>query len=288
MKRSILLTIFAGVLILGLTVFAWVHRADMPLVSPHGPIALQERGVIGITLMMASIVVIPVFVLLFVFAVRYRTDNPKARLDHFPNWDHDNLFAEFLWWLVPAVIVLFLSGIAWQSSHTLDPYLPIKSDTAPVVVQVIALDWKWLFIYPDYGVATVNELEIPENTPIHFELTADAPMNSFWIPALSGQIMVMPGMTTQLNLQASDLGTFMGQSANISGKGFSGMTFETKSVSASDFAAWVATTRASASPLTPVTYAELAKPSEYVPPRTYAPVDSQLYTSTIMSYMMPH
>lgn len=287
MKRTVILTCVTALIILGIVAYAYLHRFEIPVLSPHGSIALQERGIIGITVLMAGIVVVPVFVLLFLFAWKYRADNPKARRHHEPNWDHDNSFVEFLWWLVPTIIIIFLSVIAWQSSHALDPYKPLHSDAAPVTIQVIALDWKWLFIYPDQGIATVNMLEIPENTPIHFEITSDAPMNSFWIPSLGGQIMAMPGMTNQLNLMANGTGTFQGESANISGKGFAGMTFPTKSVSKDEFDAWVEAVRQHSAPLTRASYAQLAMPSEYVPFISYAPVDPQLYTTVIMSYLTP-
>lgn len=286
MKRTIALTIIAGVLIAGIFAFAYVYRSEIPVLSPQGPVAFQELGIITITMLLSGIVVIPVFVLLFLFGWKYRAGNPKAPLDHEPNWDHDNSFVEFSWWLAPTIIIIFLSVIAWQSSHALDPYKPLASDTAPITVQVIALDWKWLFIYPDQNIATVNMLEIPENTPIHFELTAAAPMNSFWIPSLGGQIMAMPGMTTQLNLMASHQGTYKGVSANLSGKGFASMTFSTKSVSRDEFTAWLDSVRQNSVPLTKAAYVQLAVPSSYVPATTYAPVDPQLYTATVMSYMM--
>src|SRR5665213_829593 len=227
MNRNYLLSGLAAVIVAGFALALYLHGRDIPILDPKGPVALGERSVIYLTLALCAIVVIPVFVMLFTFAWKYRADNPKARVYHEPDWDHYNTAAEIIWWLVPGVIVVILSVVAWQSSHALDPYKPLIGSGAPITVEVVALDWKWLFIYPEEGIATVNMLEIPENSPIHFEITADAPMNSFWIPSLGGQIMAMPGMTTQLNLLASSIGTFNGVSANISGAGFAGMAFKT-------------------------------------------------------------
>jgi len=174
----------------------------------------------------------------------------------------------------------------WQSAHQLDPYKPLPSVNPPLTVEVVALDWKWLFIYPAQGVASVNLLEIPQNVPIHFELTADAPMNSFWIPSLGGQIMVMPGMETQLNLLANKAGSYNGFSGNISGDGFSGMAFTAKAVPQDEFDAWAASS-ASSTPLDAAAYAALAAPSEYNPVATYTLADTGVFGSVIMGYMMP-
>ncbi len=288
MKRVLLFSFLALVAVGGIVAFAYSHVGNLSVLNPQGLIGFRERGVIFITFALSSIVVLPVFGLLFAFAWRYRASSPIARKDHEPNWDHDSRSAEFAWWLVPTGIIIFLSVILWQTSHQLDPYVPIKSTVPPITIQVVSLDWKWLFIYPDQHIATVNFLEIPENTPVHFEITSDAPMNSFWIPSLGGQIMAMPAMTNQLYLIASTTGTYKGASANISGKGFAGMTFDTKSVTKDDFDAWVAAVQdAQPQPLTRESYAALAAPSEYVSPAYYSLPDSSLYTSIIMKYMMP-
>ncbi len=273
---------------LGLVLFAWLHGSEIAVLDPKGPIALQERGVIGITILLCSFVVVPVFFILFFFSWKYRADSPEAKISHKPNWDHDNMFVEFLWWLVPTIIVISLAVIAWKTAHQLDPFKPLTSGNAPITVDVIALDWKWLFIYPQQNIASVNLVEFPENTPVHFYITSDAPVNSFWIPSLGGQIMAMPGMTTQLNLAASSIGNFNGFSAEISGDGFAGMAFTAKSVSSSDFAVWVQSVKQpNATPLNSTTYAALAKPSEYNPVSYYSPIDPELYTENVMKYMMP-
>ncbi len=264
----------------------YIHGAYFPILEPAGPVAFGERSVILITLALCAIVVIPVFALLFFFAWRYRASSPLTQVHHRPDWEYISPAIEVIWWLIPSLIIAILAVIMWQSAHALDPYLPLSSGPS-MTVDVVALDWKWLFIYPEQGIASVNLLEIPENIPVHFYLTADAPMNSFWIPSLGGQIMVMPGMQTQLNLMASREGTFNGFSGNISGEGFSGMAFTAKSVSPSDFEAWVQSIASSSAPLTAATYTSLAAPSEYNPVTYYSLIDQNIYTDVINSFMIP-
>ena len=286
MKRVYVFLSLLVVLLVATATVLYLRGVPIPILEPAGPIALAERNIIFITLALCAIVVIPVFFLLFYFAWKYRAGGP-AGIWHEPNWDHDNATAEFIWWLVPAVIIVVLGVIMWQSAHALDPYVPIKSSTPALTVDVVALDWKWLFIYPEQGIASVNLLEIPENTPVHFYLTADAPMNSFWIPSLGGQIMVMPGMQTQLNLLASREGDFNGYSANISGEGFAGMAFTARSVSQAEFDQWAASIASSSNPLTPATFHALSQPSSYNTPTFYAPITPSLYTGIINTYMSP-
>jgi cytochrome o ubiquinol oxidase subunit 2 len=272
--------------VIAVALFAHAHGANFDLLHPMGPIAFEERHVLLLALALSSIVVLPTFFVLFFFASHYREDGPHAHDKHTPDWDHDSTGAEVFWWLVPSVIIVVLSAVAWQSTHALDPFSPIASDVPPVHIEVVALDWKWLFIYPDEGIASVNQLVIPVDTPVSFSLTADAPMNSFWIPSLGGQIMVMPGMETQLNLLASSTGSFHGLSGNLSGSGFAGMNFTVDAVSEDEFHSWVALT-ASSSPLDEASYAALAAPSSYDVPHTYALTDPHLYTAIMMKYMMP-
>ena len=177
--------------------------------------------------LLSLVVVIPVFAMTIYIVWRYRESNQKAKYS--PDWDH-NSKVETIWWLIPTLLIVVLSVVTWNSSHSLDPFKPIKSSVKPLRVQVIALQWKWLFIYPEQGVASTNILELPVDRPINFEVTADAPMNSFWIPQLGGQIYAMAGMSTQLHLMASEAGTYAGASANLSGKGFAKMKFDTKAV----------------------------------------------------------
>jgi cytochrome o ubiquinol oxidase subunit 2 len=287
MKWNIVLAFVAAFIIVGLGVAAYAHGNLLLLSHPQGPVGIQEREVTNLALLLPLIVIIPVLFLLFFFAVKYHASSKNAHEKHRPNWDHDNWIAEVIWWFVPAMIIMVLAVVAWQSSYQLDPYKPLVSDTPPLTIQVVSLDWKWLFIYPEQGIASVNTLVFPENTPLHFELTSDAPMNSFWIPSLGGQIMTMPGMQTQLNLMADGVGTYHGASANISGSGFAGMEFEAQSVTQSDFDAWVASAKEVGGPLSWQTYEALAKPSEYVPPARYLLTDGQLYTEIIQNQMQP-
>jgi cytochrome o ubiquinol oxidase subunit 2 len=271
--------------LLGVATTIYVQHANIAVLEPAGPVAAAEKNIIVATVFLCALVVIPVFGMLFFFAWRYRADNPIAHREHHPTWDHYNWVAEIIWWVIPSIIITILGVIAVQSSNALDPYKPLRSDVPAMTVDVVALDWKWLFIYPQQGIASVNLVEFPENTPVHFYLTADAPMNSFWVPQLAGQIMVMPGMTTQLNLSASRTGDFNGFSANISGEGFAGMAFTARSVPQNEFDQWVASVQASSTPLSQNSYASLDAPSEYNPVTYYAPVDPNLFYSIETKYM---
>jgi len=263
----------------------WLHGANIPVLKPQGTVGQQERQLILIALALSLIVVIPVFILLAVFAWKYREGNAhKAKYS--PELDHNRL-AEIVWWLIPAGLILILSVLAWRSSHALDPFKPLASSTKPMTIQVVALDWKWLFIYPEQHIATVNVVEFPQNTPITFETTSDTVMNSFWIPSLGGQIYSMPGMSTEVHLMAKQQGSYRGSSANISGAGFSGMTFTATSSSAGDFASWVQSVKKSPNRLTQATYNELAKPSKNNAPAYYSSADQTLYDTIVLQYMTP-
>lgn len=283
--RVRLAALFAGIVgVVALAVW-YLHHTNIAVLEPRGTIGAQEKHLMLVTVLLAGVVVIPVFVMLFAFAWRYREGNAH-RAKYSPELD-GNAAAETVWWLIPATIILILSVITWNSSHSLDPYKSLASSTKALNVQVVALDWKWLFIYPDQHVASLNALELPTNTPVNFEVTADAPMNSFWIPQLGGQIYAMPGMSTQLHLMASTVGTYYGSSANISGVGFSGMNFEAHAVSSSDFAKWVASAQKSSTTLSANEYNSLAKPSQNVTPTTFKNPIANLYDTIVMQYMMP-
>lgn len=262
----------------------YLHHTNIPILEPAGPIALKERNLIYFALGLSLIVVIPVFSLLGIFAYRYRETNTKAKYS--PKLDHSRI-AETTWWLIPSIIILILARVAWTSSHTLNPYNPIASGNKTINIQVIALNWKWLFIYPNQGVASLNNFQIPTNTPVNFEITSDTVMNSFWIPQLGGQIYAMPGMSTQLNLMASRDGIFNGSSANISGEGFSGMTFTVKATSSSDYSNWLNQLGRSSKKLNLRAYNQLAKPSQYNPVVDYSNVVPNLYNSIVYKYIVP-
>lgn len=261
-----------------------IAGGEMAVLNPAGVIASKEKNLIIMTTLLGLFVVIPVFVLLFTVAWRYREGNTKAR--YTPDAD-GNRWLEGLWWGIPAVIIVILGVITWQSTHELDPYKPIVSDTKQLNIQVVSLEWKWLFIYPELGVASVNYLPIPAKTPISFQITSDAPMNSFWIPNLGGQVYAMSGMSTKLHLEADEVGTYRGSSANISGEGFAGMTFDAQSMTKADFDAWVQRAVGSSNMLTYDSYGVLAKPSKNNPPATYMLMDNNLYNKIIMKYMTP-
>lgn len=213
----------------------YYFQDKIPFLFPSGQIAFEQRNLLLITQALMFIIIIPIYIMTFVFSWRYRVGNTRAKYD--PDLV-DNKIAEVVWWGVPLVLTLIVSVITWVKTHELDPYKPLTGDK-PLRVQVIALQWKWLFIYPEEKIASLNFLQIPKNTPIRFEITADAPMNSFWIPDLGGQIYAMPNMKTELHLIANKTGDFRGSSANISGEGFSSMHFITRASSQNDFEEWV-------------------------------------------------
>ena len=282
-KYAFAIVLLITALVTALSLFL-AHGSTAGLLDPQGPIAQKELHLMLTAAALMLIVVIPVFALTFFFAWRYRATNTKAT--YLPDWEH-NPTEEFIWWGVPMVIIAALATLAWSSAHALDPYRPIASRVPPLTVDVVSLDWKWLFIYPAEHIATVNYLAIPERTPIAFKLTSDAPMNAFWIPQLGGQEMTMPGMVTQLHLMADNTGTYTGFSSNLSGAGFAGMHFPVHSLTNADFAQWVTQTQAATSTLTFARYRTLAQPSENNPPAFYRLGDPNLYTEIVMQFMTP-
>ncbi len=267
-----------------------LNFGNIALLNQKGVIAEKERSLIITAVLLMLIVVIPVFTSLFYFAWKYRASNTES--NYSPNWD-GSLKLKLLWWAIPAAIIFVLSIINWKSTHVLDPYKPIASDKKPITIQVVALQWKWLFIYPEKNIATVNYIQFPEKTPINFELTADAPMNSFWIPELGGQMYAMAGMSTQLHLMASTLGEFNGAAAEINGKGFAGMKFVAKATSQTDFDQWVRSVRQGANVLDSEKdldiseYNRLSQPSENNSVTFYASTSNDLYNNIIMKFMAP-
>ena len=199
-----------------------MHGETAALLAPKGFVADEELVLMKNVVLLMLIVAVPVLSLLFFFAWWYRAENTRAV--YMPQWEHGPM-SELVWWAIPIEIVLVLGAITWTSTHALDPYKALTVGGNPLTIQVVALEWKWLFIYPEQNIATVNVVYIPVNRPIEFQITADAPMNSFWIPELGGQIYAMTGMSTELNLIANQTGTFTGRSANYSGEGFARMSF---------------------------------------------------------------
>lgn len=237
-------------------------------------------------MLLSIIVVVPVFALTIWIVWKYRESNVRTKKKYQPDWDRSWLY-ESIWWGIPMTIILILSVVAWQSAHHLDPYRQLASDKKPLTIQVVSLDWKWLFIYPEQHVASVNQVAIPINTPVDFKITSDTVMNSFWIPQLGGQIYAMPGMVTQLHLMADKTGNYFGTPANITGKGFSTMTFRARASTAQGFEAWLKQAAASPDILNENAYQALAKPSENNPVVYYSAIDPNLFDNIVMNYMMP-
>jgi len=255
---------------------------NLVLFDPKGYVGEQEKTLILESMGVMLLVVIPVIVLTLVFAWRYRASNTNAI--YAPKWSHSTAI-EVVVWSVPAAIVVFLSFLIWGSTHELDPFKPLESNAAPVHVDVVALNWKWLFIYPDYGIASVNKLVIPTDRPIDFKLTSDSLMNSFYIPQLGSQIYTMAGMQTQLHLIADTAGTYAGQSSNFSGPGFSDMRFETVATTSTAFDDWIQQAKASSLSLNRETYRSLAKDSIKDPVSVFANVTPGLFVDVVGQYM---
>ena len=262
----------------------YIGNHNMGVLNPKGVIAFAEKDLLITSVLLMLIVIIPVFSMLFLFAWRYRVSNTKAK--YTPDW-HNNIILEIVWWAIPIMIVTTLGILTWKSTHMLEPSKPLSSPNKPVIVEVVALDWKWLFMYPEEHVATVNFLEIPKDTPINFKITSDAPMNAFWIPQLGTQIYAMAGMTARLHLMANEEGVYKGVSSNFSGDGFSGMKFDTKVVSGEEYVQWLNSIRTSSSSLTYKKYAELQKQTKNHPVEYFSSVVDGLYDSVIMKFMSP-
>jgi cytochrome o ubiquinol oxidase subunit II len=254
------------------------------VLDPKGPIAAAERLILFNSTGIMLAIVIPTILATLGVAYWFRSSNKRAR--YLPTFQHSGRL-ELLVWSIPLMTVLLVGGVAWIGAHDLNPPNPIASTAKPVRIQVVALDWKWLFIYPEEGIASVNQLTIPVGAPASFELTSSGVMNSFWAPELGGQIYTMAGMVTRLNLQADHPGTFRGRSAQYSGAGFSGMRFTVDAVAAEKFAEWLTATRSTGPVLDAQTYAELVKPSEAVAPFTYRAVAPNLFSGIVRSVSKP-
>ncbi|MGN6551460.1 MAG: ubiquinol oxidase subunit II [Pararhizobium sp.] len=260
---------------------------NMVVMNPAGDIALQQRNLIVISALLMFLIIIPVMCLIAFFAYKYRQSNLDAVYD--PEWHHSTRL-EVVIWSAPLAIIIALGAITWVTTHTLDPYRPLArvssskalpDNVKPLSVEVVALDWKWLFIYPEQGIATINELAAPVDRPISFKITASDVMNSFFIPALAGQIYAMPGMETPLHAAINKPGVYDGFSANYSGAGFSEMRFKFHGLSDADFDAWVAKVKASGKKLDTATYEKLAKPSRDVPVSYYSGIAPNLYQGIV-------
>ena len=248
------------------------------VLDPKGPIAAAERLLLINSTAIMLVVVVPVILATLAFAWWYRSSNPRAVRSSELAYEGR---IEFVTWSIPALTVVLLGGVIWIGSHQLDPRAPISAKAAPLRVDVVSLDWKWLFIYPDQGIASVNQLTIPAETPVSFRLTSATVMNSFFVPQLGSQIYAMGGMATRLVLQADKPGTFAGLSAQYSGAGFSDMRFEVVALEPAAFEDWVRRTRAGGGTLDAVEYTRLVRPSSAVPPATFGAVAPNLFQTAI-------
>lgn len=272
---------------------ALLAGCDMVVMSPSGDVALQQRDLIVWSTILMLLVIVPVIVLTLWFAWRYRAGNAEAT--YAPDWDHSTVL-ELVIWSVPLLIIIALGAMTWVSTHQLDPYRPLERIDAqrpvpqgvePLVIEVVAMDWKWLFLYPEQGIATINEVAAPVDRPIRFKITSSTMMNSFFIPALAGQIYAMAGMETKLHAVINKEGVYEGFSANYSGAGFSDMRFRFHGLSEQGFDAWVAKNRAQGEPLDREHYLALEQPSHDEPVHRFASVEPDLYEAILNRCVQP-
>ena len=269
---------------------AWllVRDANVAVLNPQGVIAKQQRDLIVFTSLLSIVVVVPVFVMLGVISWKYREGNKKAT--YTPD-EEGNRWLEALWWGIPIIIIGILGVVTWVTTHELDPYKPIASNTPALKVQVVALQWKWLFLYPDQGIATLNELRIPAGTPVNFEITADAPMSAFWIPNLGSQTYAMNGMSSKLSLMADKPGTYRGSNTNINGEGYADMNFNAIAMKdRASFDSWVESIKDNEDHhhLDNSVYEALEKPTKKDPVTYYHLHEKALYTEIMQKYMGGH
>jgi cytochrome o ubiquinol oxidase subunit 2 len=254
------------------------------VLEPRGPIGAANTKIIYNALAIMLVIVLPTIVATLAFAWWFRETNPRAR--YRPDWAYSGRL-ELLVWGIPLLVIMFLGGVIWTGSHELDPFKPIDSKIKPTEVQVVSLDWKWLFIYPDQAIASVNELVVPAGAPVHFSLTSATVMNSFFVPQLGSMIAAMNGMVTQLNLQADRPGDFYGQSAQFSGDGFSGMNFTVRAVQEDEFARWLEQARNAPSALDRNGYVALLQESQNVRPFVYRGVEPGLFQAIVTQQIPP-
>lgn len=279
-RRSLrLASVLAALPLLGACKFEVLH--------PAGDVARQQGDLVMISTGLMLLIIIPVMALTVFFAWKYRESNKEA--DYQPDWDHSTAL-ELVIWAAPLLIIICLGALTWVGTHLLDPYRPlartapgepVKAGVEPLQVEVVALDWKWLFIYPQYGIATVNELAAPVGRPISFRISSSSVMNSFYVPALAGQIYAMPSMETKLHAVFNKEGVYRGFSANYSGAGFSKMRFDAKSLSDAGFDAWVKQAQAAGGSLDRAAYLKLEQPSEGVPVTRFASVEAGLFDAVV-------
>jgi cytochrome o ubiquinol oxidase subunit 2 len=254
------------------------------VLDPRGPVGQADRTILIDSLAIMLAIGVPTILATFAFAWWFRASNTRAR--YRPDWEFSGAI-ELVVWAIPALVIILLGGVAWIGSHELDPAKPLSEREAPIDIQVISLDWKWLFIYPREGVASVNQLVVPAGVPLRFSLTSASVWNVFFVPQLGSMIYTMNGMRTQMNLQADAPGTFQGLSAHFSGDGFSDMHFAVRAVSGNEFDAWVKATRGVAPTLDGAAYAALARQSTNLPPSTFGAVTPELFAQVLRLDLAP-
>lgn len=283
--RSIWFT-FLGLIGLGLLISALLNGVDVALFNPKGVIAGEQLNLIIVSVALMLIIAVPTLIILYFFAWKYRESNATATYD--AQTRHGKFFV-FSIWAVPSIFMLMLALIMLPATHRLEPKKTIAADAKPITIQVVAMRWKWLFIYPEQKIATVNFVQIPVDTPVQFDLTADeAPMSSFWIPHLGGQLYAMTGHVNRLNLMAEEFGDYPGSSAEINGAGFAGMKFTARASSKTDFDLWAQEMGQSSDVLDAAEYEKLLKPSQNNPAAFYASYQPDLYAKLLMKYQGSH
>lgn len=281
MSRTLLKNTFKGGVLFLLTAFLSSCK-EMVILDPKGPIGQRAAELINTSILLMLIVVLPVFIMVIWFTIRYRAGNKKATYK--PDWAHSNTIEWFVW-TIPVIIIVILSYITWTSTHELDPYKPIESDKPALRVDVISTDWNWIFVYPEDSIATINELVIEADRPVSFKLTSASVMTSFFIPHLGSQIYAMAGMQTQLNLMAQDTGVFWGRNLEYSGFGYNMMSFEVKAKTAQDFKQWVKDAKGSTSSLSMDEFNKIKQPNVDHPVVIFSSVEPDLLNKVMAPYM---
>lgn len=286
--RSLSKIIIAAVLsLVTIGVIVWAMFADergrYVVLDPKGPIGDAQRDLIIISTILCAIIIVPTLILVGVIVWKYR-DTPNNKSKYTPNWSH-NTTAEVIWWGIPILIIIILGAVTVRYTYATEPSKPLASDKEPITIQAVSLDWKWLFMYPDENIGSVNTLTIPEDTPIRFELTSDAPMNSFWIPELGGQMYTMSGMAMVLHLQADEPGVYKGSGANFSGEYFQEMKFDVNTVSDKEYQDWVNEVKLKSEPLTEESYENLVLPS-VEDEQYFSAIPDEMFQNIVTKYVV--
>ncbi|WEK46434.1 MAG: ubiquinol oxidase subunit II [Candidatus Andeanibacterium colombiense] len=272
---------------------ALLSGCDMVVMNPTGDIAVQQRNLILVSVVLMLLIIVPVMVLTVLFAWKYRRGNPDKVYD--PHFNHSTTL-ELAIWACPLLIIIALSAVTWTSTHLLDPFRPLEriapgrpipAGTKPVEVQVVALDWKFLFIYPDQGIATINELAVPVDVPVHFSITSTSQFNTFYAPTLAGMVYAMPGMKSELNAVLNQPGETWGYSGNYTGRGYSDMRFKLRGMDSPGFQQWVAQVKGSGGALATAEYLKLEQPSEKASVQHFSGVQADLFDRIVNQCVQP-